>query len=74
MKNPKTVYDLKMHETLEIIEEFPSKDAFKKYEVTRVPGGWVYSFEFPGWRQTQSVFVPFSFPDGDTKKKDLKNF
>ena len=55
----KTVYDLKLHETLTVIVE-KEEGEDKTMEVTRVPGGWVYTFEFPGWRQSPIVFVPFS--------------
>lgn len=65
----KTIYDLEIHETL-LIEEVVVTDSTddrgvqKKYEVTRVPGGFVYSFKYPGWRQNQNVFVPFTFDHG----------
>jgi hypothetical protein len=56
MEKEKTIYDLKLHETLEV-EDGIIKG--KKYEITRVPGGWIYALDFPGWRLTQVVFVPF---------------
>lgn len=63
-KKEKTIYDLKMHETLFIEEKvtprFNGDIEVKKYEVTRVPGGFVYSFEYAGFRQSPIVFVPFS--------------
>jgi len=67
MEKEKTIYDLKLHETLFIEEKLPiqpmqNEPAIKKYEVTRVAGGWVYAFEYPGWRQSQIVFVPFDNP------------
>lgn len=62
----KTIYDLGLHETLLIeevigkVEGTQSKEEFiKKYEVTRVPGGWVYAFDYPNFRQSPIVFVPF---------------
>lgn len=64
-KKKETIYDLELHKTL-LVEEVVKTDSTddrgvqKKYEVTRVPGGWVYAFEYPGWRQTQIVFVPFT--------------
>ena len=58
MEKSRTIYDLKLHETLEI-EEGEIGIKGKKYEVTRVPGGWVYLLEFPGYRQAPTVFVPF---------------
>lgn len=55
-----TIYSLKMHETLIIIGSINGMDKTeKKMEVTRVPGGWIYAFEFPGFRQAPMVFVPF---------------
>lgn len=64
---PKTIYDLKLHETITVeevigVRESASKmneDIIKKYEVTRVPGGWVYAFDYPNFRQSPIVFVPF---------------
>jgi len=50
----KTVYTLELHEAL----EFPGSLG-GKIEVTRVPGGWVYCFEYIGIRQSPIVFVPF---------------
>jgi hypothetical protein len=66
MAEDKTVYDLELHETL-TVEKVMGKgatgqDITKKIEITRVPGGWVYAFEYPGWRQTQMAFVPFDNP------------
>lgn len=57
-KETKTIYDLKLHETMEI-EEGEIGIKGKKYEVTRVPGGWIFLLEFPGYRQAPTVFVPF---------------
>ena len=66
-KEEKTIYELGLHETLFIEEStLPpagnngNEPVIKKYEVTRVPGGWVYSFEYPGFRTSPIVFVPFS--------------
>jgi len=51
----KTIYSLKLHEILEV----PTKGA-GKIEITRVAGGWIYAIDFPGYRQSPSVFVPFN--------------
>ena len=51
----KTIYNIALHETLEIKTNLGGK-----VEVTRVAGGWVYSFEYPGFRQAPVVFVPFN--------------
>lgn len=60
-KKEKTIYTLEMHETLLILGTVEGLDKVeKKIEVTRVPGGWVYAFEFPGFRQTPTVFVPWA--------------
>lgn len=55
-----------MHETLTVTEEIPAVEAVagskvtsKVYEVTRVPGGWVYAFDYPMFRQSPIVFVPY---------------
>lgn len=53
-KKEKTVYDLALHETLVI--ERPIGGSI---EVTRVPGGWLYAMDFPGYRQSPITFVPF---------------
>ena len=53
----KTIYDLKLHESLVVQNSLGGN-----MEVTRVPGGWVYAFEFPGFRQSPLVFVPFTNP------------
>ena len=61
MEKEKTVFDLKLHETLVIQEKVKNtegKEVEKFYEATRVPGGWVYNFDYPGYRQSQIVFVP----------------
>lgn len=49
----KTIYNLELHETLEV------KHLGSKMEITRVAGGWVYSFDYPGYRTAPLVFVPF---------------
>ena len=54
----KTIYTLKLHQTMEI-EEDEIGIKGKKYEVTRVPGGWIFLIEYPGYRQAVPVFVPF---------------
>jgi|6_EtaG_2_1085325.scaffolds.fasta_scaffold06171_5 hypothetical protein len=58
-KEEKTIYNMELHEMLKI------EDDGKEIEVTKVPGGWIYVFEFPGYRQLPAVFVPKpSIPDG----------
>lgn len=63
-KKQKNIYDLDLHETLFVTEEiqFPNVQGVteKKYEVTRVPGGWIYSFEYPMYRESPIVFVPYT--------------
>lgn len=59
----KTIYKLKLHETLLVEEKFENSNEIKvtkTYEVTRVPGGWVYSFEYPAFRQSPVIFVPYN--------------
>ncbi|HEA46434.1 MAG TPA: hypothetical protein ENH99_01495 [Candidatus Pacearchaeota archaeon] len=60
----KTIYNLELHETLILLidEKDPAteKEIEKRIEITRVPGGWVYAFDYPFFRQTSVVFVPFN--------------
>jgi hypothetical protein len=49
-----SLYDMALHATLVL-----KNTVGGQMEVTRVPGGWVYCFEYPGFRQSQIVFVPF---------------
>lgn len=65
-KKEKTIYDLGIHETLTVEEVIgeqeingKKEDIVKKYEVTKVAGGWVYAFDYPNFRQSPIVFVPF---------------
>lgn len=51
----KSVFELVLHETTEITNSVGGK-----VEITRVPGGWVYCFEYPGFRQSPVVFIPLS--------------
>ena len=50
----KTIYDLKLHEVLVI-----TTNVGGKVEITRCAGGWIYCYEYPGFRQAPVVFVPF---------------
>lgn len=69
-KEEKTIYSLELHKTLFIQEEM-GPGVYKRYEVTRVPGGWVYAFEYPvmGGVDTKLTFVPWI---GKGKEKDNK--
>lgn len=51
----KTMYELDLNETLAITTNIGGK-----VEITRVPGGWVYSFEYVGFRTSPIVFVPYN--------------
>ena len=53
-KKEKTIYDLNLHEAISI-----TTDIGGKVEITCVPGGWVYAFDYPGFRQSPIVFVPY---------------
>lgn len=53
-KKEKSVFELELHESVSFDNTLGGK-----IEVTRVPGGWVYAFEYPGFRQSPIVFVPF---------------
>lgn len=63
----KTIWDLKIHEGLEIKTEFGGKA-----EILRVGSGWLYAMEYPGWRQTQVVFVPW-IAEGNPEKSITNN-
>jgi hypothetical protein len=54
-KKEKTIYELKLHETLKLVNSINGN-----IEVTRCAGGWIYSFEYPGFRQSPIVFIPFN--------------
>lgn len=60
----KTIYELGLHETLKIVNTLGGN-----IEITRVPLGWVYAFDYPGFRQSPIVFVPYS----EEFKKIIKN-
>ena len=50
----KTIYDLKLHETLELDDDIT---------IIRVPGGWIYTYysDYYNQHKTSSmVFVPYS--------------
>lgn len=51
----KDIYDLKLHETTEIIKQ----DGLNYY-VTRVAGGWIYQYMRLDCNSMTSVFVPFN--------------
>lgn len=55
MEKPKTMYNLGPHETLKIPTIVGGT-----IEITRVPGGWIYAFDYVGYRQSPIVFVPYS--------------
>lgn len=54
MDKEKTVYDLALHESLKV-----KNGVGGDIEITRVPGGWVYAFDYPGIHQCPVVFIPF---------------
>ena len=62
----KTIFDLLLHETLSF-----KNDLGGVVEVTRVPNGWIYAFDYPAFRQSPIVFVPFS-TEGLTPKALIK--
>lgn len=59
----KTLYNLELHEIL-----YVKTVGDGKIEITRVPGGWVYAFDYVGYRQSPVVFVPYN----EEYKKTLK--
>jgi hypothetical protein len=50
----KTIYDLTLHEVLKV-KNGTNGDT----EITRVPNGWIYAFDYPGYHQSPLVFVPY---------------
>lgn len=62
MAEEKTIYELKLHETLEV-----KTNVGGKIEITRVPGGWIYAFDYPGYRQSPIIFVPFTVLEKEIK-------
>ena len=62
-KETKSIYNIAMHEMISFKNEMGGN-----VEVTRVPGGWVYSFDYPAIRQSPIVFVPFIDETIKTKK------
>lgn len=67
----KTIYSLGLHETMFVSEQL-RPGLFKRYEITRVPGGWIYAFEYPiiGGVDTSLTFVPLN--DEFIKKNNKK--
>lgn len=57
MEKEKQIEDLKLHETLLIIDKDFND---KKIEITRVDTGLLYTFEFPAWKFCTTTFVPFT--------------
>ena len=51
MSETKTVYELELHESVQIRS---SAGNFIKFYITRVPGGWIYETS-----EDQLVFVPW---------------
>lgn len=62
----KTVYSLDLHETLVV-----KNSVGGNMEITRVPGGWLYALEYPGFRQSPVTFVPFD--NGFMQVTKIKN-
>lgn len=53
MKNYKNIYNLELHEAIEI------KTGPTTYFVIRVPGGWIYENPRLDCGQMTSTFIPF---------------
>lgn len=56
----KSIYDLKLNETLEHFVEGDEHPHALAYSVIRVPGGWVYSSFDKGHNIGSSAFVPYN--------------
>lgn len=51
----KTIYDLKLHESILVEFKYYGNNQYKASDyisVSRVPGGWIYHFKTP-------IFVPY---------------
>jgi len=61
----KNIYNLKLHETLSI----------SGFEITRVPGGWIYIKHYVSNTPDLICFVPFNneFQDKEIKRNDGYN-
>jgi len=60
MDSSKNIYNLKLHEDIEI------KTNHGNAKVMRVPGGWMYMWE------SRSIFVPYSKNTSQESTVDLK--
>ena len=47
------IYKLKLHESVDI------NDELFRGTILRVPGGWIYERDMPGYSTATSVFIPF---------------
>jgi len=50
------IYKMELHDKITVSD--PSRVGLM--EIIRVPGGWVYSLDYPGYGQSPTVFVPFN--------------
>lgn len=48
------IYKMSLH------DQFDIQDKALTYNIMRVAGGWVYSFDFRGYKTTPTVFVPYN--------------
>ena len=61
----KTIYNLELNERLVITNKIETGENGAvveekvRIEITRVPGGWAYSFDYPGYRFAPIIFVPY---------------
>lgn len=57
----KTIYELKLHETIVIkVERIYGKGYPYEWQVTRVAGGWIYQNSSHTITQPESFFIPFN--------------
>ena len=72
-KTMKTMYDLKLHESIETTIQVGMEDGRSysvTYQITRVPGGWIYK----GDRITdQPIFISFNNEFQTTNREDKRN-
>jgi hypothetical protein len=57
------IYNMKLHDIFEI------KDRTFTGTITRVPGGWIYERDMPGYSHSTSTFVPL---DNEFQRTDYE--
>ena len=53
----KTIYNLKLHEVMQITTKDEDSRSITTYLVTRVPGGWIYTMHY---NPDSTMFIPWN--------------